>query len=207
MIRYFCHADAYGPRADLCARYAEAFVALGYRTRVIPVEMVHASSVPPGMEHRWKYLQPLFSEPVTIPYTNVICSHPFWWSRLFTVGVRNVLITGETPESAAEIAQQVPASARRASGTKSQVVNGQAVDFELMEVPHEPPDPCAIAGRFDSIVVPSAEIRQRWQTVIDEVTTQVDCGEASDRGVCQVVVIGLDLAERAQALRKVLADG
>ena len=207
MIRYYCHTDAHGPRADLCARYAEAFVAIGETVRVIPVEQVHASATPPGVEHRWKHLRSLFLTPVSGNFVNVICSHPFWWSRLFTVGVRNVLVTLETPSSALALHSQVPSSAQMAAGPKTDLVDGEKHTFEVFEIPHELPDPRTVALRFDAIVTPKQAVAEEWQSLIDGATTLVDNGEECERVPCQVFVVGLDLAERAQALRKAVAIG
>jgi hypothetical protein len=92
-----------------------------------------------------------------------------------------------------------------ASGTKQQIVDGQIDSYELFEVPHEQPDPRTVALRYQAIVVPTEEIAKAWQDVIDESTTQVDRGEEAEAPVCQVVVVGVDLAQRAQSLRRVLA--
>ena len=198
MIRYFCHVDSDGKRADFCARYAEAFLAVGERIRIIPVEFAQSGD-------RWKHLRQHWVTPLSGNYVNVVCSMPFWWSRLYTVGVKNLLITWLPPDQAAAAAKQIPASAQMASGTKQQVVDGQVDSYELFEVPHEQPDPRTIALRYQAIVVPTEEIAKAWQEVIDESTTQVDHGEEAETPVCQVVVVGVDLAQRAQALRKVLA--
>lgn len=200
MIRYFCHVDSDGQRADFCARYAEAFLALGERLRIIPVEFAQSGE-------RWRHLRAHWVTPLSGDYVNVVCAAPFWWGRLYTVGVKNLLITWLPPEGAVLQAKTVPASAKMASGTKRDVVDGQAVDYEVFEVPHELPDPRAIALRYQAIVVPTAEIAAAWQQVIDDSTTQVDHGEETETSVCQVVVVGVDLAERAQALRRVLAIG
>jgi hypothetical protein len=198
LIRYFCHTDSDGQRADFCARYAEAFLAIGERVRIIPVEFAQQGE-------RWRDLKPQFTTPLSGDYTNVVCAHPFWWSRLFTVGVRNILITWNDPESARLQSLTVPASAKVAAGVKTDVIDGEAVDYEVFHLPHEQPDPRMIAVRYQAIVVPTPEIGAAWQMIVDEMATQVDNGEADDHDTCQVVVVGVDLAERARALRKVLA--
>lgn len=212
MIRYFCHTDASGSRADFCARYAESFLALGETLRIVSVEHAQPSHaiVDPLTkkviaENRWKKLRQHFMTPVSGDFVNVIASHPFWWSRLYTVGIRNVLVTWESPESARFQMQTVPASAKAASGVRQSVFEGQVSEVEVMEIPHELPDPVRVASRYDAIVVPTDDLRQKWQQVIDDSITQVDQGEESDSPVCQVVMVGLDLAERASDLRRVLA--
>jgi len=198
VIRYFCHVDPDGPRADFCARYAEAFLAIGERIRIIPVEFAQSGD-------RWKHLRPHWVTPLSGAYANVVCAEPFWWGRLYTVGVKNLLVTWLTPEQASLEGKHVPVSASMASGTKRQVVDGKVDSYELFEVPHELPDPRTVALRYQAIVVPTEEIARAWQEVVDESTTQVDHGEEAETPVCQVVVVGVDLAQRAQALRRVLA--
>lgn len=212
VIRYFCHTDASGSRADFCARYAEAFLALGETVRIISVE--HAQPGEPVVDartgkivhqNRWKALRSHFLTPVSGDYVNVVASHPFWWSRLYTVGIRNVLVTWESPESARLQIKTVPASAKQAAGVRQSVFEGQVSEVEVMEIPHELPDPTHVATRYDAIVVPTEDLRQKWQQVIDDAVTQIDLGEESDAPPCQVVMVGLDLAERASDLRRVLA--
>jgi hypothetical protein len=200
LIRYFCHTDPDGQRADFCARYAEAFLAIGERVRIIPVEFAQQGE-------RWKGLSPQFTTPLSGDYVNVVCAHPFWWTRLFTVGVRNVLITQDSPESALLQSRMVPASAKIAAGVKVDIIDGEAVDYEVFALPNEQPDPRIVAIHYQAIVAPTPEIGTAWRAVVDDAITQVDNGEASDHDTCQVVVVGVDLAERANALRKVLALG
>ena len=211
MIRYFCHTDPSGPRGDFCARYAEAFVALAFKLRVIPVEvprMAIADEYQPAVlpapskpsAHRWLRLQSHLRTPVNEPYVNVVCSDPFWWGRLFTVGVKNVLIVQTTPAQVAEVS--VPDSAKIASQPRREIINGQVVEFQTFEMPHDAPDPRDAAIRYDTIIVPSREIAAAWQELIDEQSTAED--ERGPRGVCQVVVIGVELADHVQRLRSVL---
>jgi hypothetical protein len=223
MIRYFCHTDAAGPRADFCARYAEAFVALAYKLRVIPVEIPapalakhypsataqqllhHARQAAPP--HRWLRLQHLLRTPVNEPYVNVVCSDPFWWARLYTVGVKNVLITGETPASIERIKDAVPVSAAAAAAPRREVVNGQMVEFSLLEMPPTLPDPRDAAVKYAVIMVPSEEVAAAWRALLDEqITVEIDPGDTSaPRDSCQVLVVGLDLAAQAEVLRSALA--
>lgn len=221
MIRYYCHTDADGPRADFCARYAEAFVAMSCRLRILPVEIPapalalqyvdpKAAARRAPSPNRWLRLRPFFVTPVNEPFVNVVCSDPFWWARLYTVGVRNVLITGETPRSIEAIKGSVPASARMAAGERSEVVNGEKVDFALLEMPPTLPDPRDAAIRYSAIVVPSEEVAAAWRALIDDQQTrEMDTVESSAQApdVCQVVVVGLDLAERVQVLKTVMAVG
>src|SRR6185436_18144037 len=114
MIRFFCHAEPTGARAELARRYAEAFVALKLRLRIIPVEFVQPST-------SWAHLQTYFLTAEQRPYTNVVCTDPWWWFRYYTVGTRNVLITDQHPAIAAPDA---PSSIKVAAGTKREVFQG-----------------------------------------------------------------------------------
>lgn len=216
MIRYFCHTDPSGPRGDFCARYAEAFVAMAFKLRVIPVEvprMALSDEYQPAVlpapakptTHRWLRLQSYLRTPINEPYVNVVCADPFWWGRLYTVGVKNVLITQASPEQVAAARDKIPDAAQLASQPRREVINGQVVEFQTFEVPRDAPDPRDAAIRYDTIVVPTDELAAAWRALIDEQATVDD--EIGPRGVCQVVVIGLDLPDRLQSLRAVFASG
>jgi hypothetical protein len=198
VIRYFCHTDPSGPRADFAIRYAEAMIAIGETVRIIPVEFVQSGP-------RWAHLQHHLTTPIVPPYVNVVSTHPFWWGRLFTVGVKNVLITYETPESAFAMAQEVPASAKMAAGKKRNIVGGAHNDYEVFEIPPDRPDPRIVAARYAALVAPSEAIASAWQAWFDEIATHADDSQGDGGAICQVVVVGVDLAERAQTLRNVVA--
>lgn len=194
MIRYFCHTDAAGPRAEFCISYAEAFLALGFPLRILPVEFVQSGTA-------WAKLRRYFTTVLAHPFVNVVNTHPFWWGRFYTVGVRNVLVTGDHPDAVEKMAAVIPASAQMAAGPRRQVVNGEVHEMELFEIPHERPSPLAVAAKYNAIVVPTAELVAPWAEVIDQYVRAT----GNDRDLCQISVVGVDLAERATALRRVLA--
>ncbi len=201
VIRYFCHTDLAGPRADFCAGYAEVFLALGYAIRIIPVEMADFTQI--SAQSRWAKLRMQFATPVSPPYVNVVCAHPFWWGRHFTVGVRNLLITGDHPDQIRVLARTAPRSAvRLAQGTHAEeAVTGAPEGTGEHDL--RPADPFAIAMRYHAIIVPTPELVAPWADVIDQ---QIRQSGLEDRSVSQVVVVGLDLAERAQALRRAVQE-
>lgn len=180
MIRFFCHTDRDGARSELGRRYAETFVALHMDLRILPVEFQQMDGNP-----RWAPLQRYFTTPHRNSYVNVVCSHPFWWFRYYTIGVRNVLITDEHPD---RLGNEIPASAKQAAGVKREVIQGRVIEFETFDMPKDPPRASEVALHYDAIVVPTDDLAAAWRGA----------------GARQVVVIGLDLAERARDLEEVL---
>jgi hypothetical protein len=115
MLRYFCHTAETGAVSDLGVAYLDAFLALGLRVRLMsgsgPVDMITENG-------RWTRRRALFMTPMTAPFVNVVCIGPSSIDvkippmqlggevvvdrspaigRLYTVGLRNVLITDEPP--------------------------------------------------------------------------------------------------------------
>lgn len=195
MIRFFCHVEPAGRRSELARQYAEAFVAIGRDVRVIPVEPAGLDDIEiaPGVwkPHPWARHEALLRTPIGIRYVNVVCAHPFWWFRYYTVGCRNVLITDERPEHAEGARDQVPPAVRARLGVQREVVNGRPVEFEAFELPEQRPSPSEVAVKYDAIVVPTAELADAWRAA----------------GARHVAVIGIDLAERANDLLEVLGAG
>lgn len=121
MIRFFALCSHEGEISELGIRFCDALVATGLTVRVISVEIAEiwdAKSerrdrrtgkviVPARPAARWAKHRALFATPVVGDYINCVCTHGNHWSRLYTVGVRNVLITKDLPSRPGELYQQV----------------------------------------------------------------------------------------------------
>jgi hypothetical protein len=102
VIRYFAHATDEGDLSALGFAYCDALVGAGHTVRVIAVELADLWDEHNGKPAaRWTKHRTLFAVPVIAPYVNVVCAAEYHWNRLYTVGVRNVLITASRPTPAA----------------------------------------------------------------------------------------------------------
>lgn len=120
MIRLFAHATDTGDTSALALAYVDALVAAKVPLRVISTEILElwdeevarrdASGrivVAARAAHRWLRHRRLFVVPVIAPYINAVCTTPAHWGRLYTVGVRNVLLTDHPPNAHGKQYQQV----------------------------------------------------------------------------------------------------
>lgn len=114
MIRLFVHAHETGDVSALGLAYTDALVAAKLPLRVIAIEPLELwDEVPPRAgrpgkpAHPWSRHRQLFAVPITGGYINVVCSMPHHWSRLYTVGVRNVLLTDQPPTAHGKLFAQV----------------------------------------------------------------------------------------------------
>lgn len=121
VIRLFVHAAEEGDTAALGLAYTDALVAAKVPVRVIPVELAELWDEIPARRDkrtgkivveakpasRWSRHRGLFAVPVVSPYVNVVCATTNHWRRLYTVGVRNVLMTDQCPNQDGKHYQQV----------------------------------------------------------------------------------------------------
>lgn len=99
MVRYWCVTDDTALGA-LSLAFADAFAALQIPMRLIALQAIRT---PQGRHldlagSRWQRHADAFTAAMTAPYTNVICGNDDAWQRLYTVGVTNVLVTGDLPD-------------------------------------------------------------------------------------------------------------
>jgi hypothetical protein len=121
VIRLFVHASETGTTSDLGLAYTDALVAAKIRVRIIAVELAElweeiparhdrrtgAVVTPAKPAARWSRHRSLFAVPVVSPYINAVCATANHWGRLYTVGVRNVLLTDQGPTAHGKHYQQV----------------------------------------------------------------------------------------------------
>lgn len=87
MVRFWAHCDS-SPLSALAFRWVQAIHRVGVAIRVLAIELADFGGP-------WSSVRPLFHTPITPtgPYINVVCATQLHWGRLWTAGVRNVLIT------------------------------------------------------------------------------------------------------------------
>lgn len=173
VVRYWCSIDD-TPQGRTSLAYADAFAGMGLTVRIIATRMgALAEQTEPGRpwsRHRGAFLTPLLGG-----YINVVCGDPSDWKRLYTVGVKNVLITGDPPpEALAAPALRVPI-VNRAGQTE------ELAKLEDDELARE------VALKYQVIIVPTEEISLRWKAL---------GGNA--------IVIPMDLGQHALELKRAL---
>lgn len=151
LVRYFCSIDD-TPTGKTSLAYADAFAGMGLSVRIIATRMgALAEQTKPGRpweRHRGSFLTPILSS-----YINVVCGDPSDWKRLYTVGVKNVLITGEAPPTTERaIALRVPIVGR----------DGRREELAQLE-----PDELAreVALKYQVVIVPTEEISSQWKEI------------------------------------------
>lgn len=121
MIRLFVHASDDGTASALGLAYTDALVAAKVPVRLIPVELAELWDAQPARidkrtgkiltearaASKWSRYRELFAVPVVTPYVNAVCATANHWGRLYTVSVRNVLLTEQGPNQAGKRYQQV----------------------------------------------------------------------------------------------------
>lgn len=146
IVRYWCSIDD-TPMGARSLAYADALVAMGLTVRIIATRMgalqERTKDGAPWGRHRKLFLTPMLG-----PYVNVVCGEPDDWKRLYTVGVKNVLIAGDPP-SGTEKAKGLQINLGR-PGERDVVKLG---DDELAR---------EVALKYQVIIVPTEEISSRW---------------------------------------------
>jgi hypothetical protein len=122
MIRLFAQCTNEGAVSELGLAYVDALVSAGLAVRVIAVDVAELWDaieertskrtgeviIPAQAASRWSKHRKLFGIPVISPYINVVCTAPEpHWQRLYTVGVRNVLVTDLAPTRPGSLYQQI----------------------------------------------------------------------------------------------------
>lgn len=103
VIRFFCSADS-SALGLLALAYTDAMVALGFTVRIVArhfaaFERIREGSAAVG----WQRHQNLLITPIDGKnYTNVVCGDESDHKRLWTAGVKNVLVTAFRPPPDAE---------------------------------------------------------------------------------------------------------
>lgn len=161
IVRYWCSVDD-TPIGKTSLSYADAFTGMGLSVRIIATKMsALAQQTEPGKpwsRHRMAFLTPLVGA-----YINVVCGSPDDWKRLYTVGVKNVLITSERPpvsEKATPL--QINLGAHQ----------GGVVKLGSDELARE------VALKYDVVIVPDEQISQLWETIgMRAVVVPMDVGQ------------------------------
>jgi hypothetical protein len=103
-IRFFCSADA-SALGLLALTYTDAMVSVGFPVRLVARHAAALHTLAQGdkkgvgwVRHRGLFLTPIDGK----IYTNVVCGDPIDHRRLYTVGVKNVLLTAYPPPPDAE---------------------------------------------------------------------------------------------------------
>lgn len=149
LVRYFCSVDdtACG---KLSLAYADAFSGMGLTVRIIATRMgalaERTTDGAPWHRHRAAFLTPILGQ-----YINVVCGDPSDWKRLYTVGVKNVLITDKAPPRD-----------EKAVGLRVPIMSKEGQMLELAKLGD---DELAIevALKYQTIIVPTEEISTRWE--------------------------------------------
>lgn len=173
MIRYFCSIDD-TPAGRVSLAYANAFSAMGLSVRIIATRMgALAQQTADGAP--WHHHRAAFLAPILGAYVNVVCGDASDWHRLYTVGVKNVLIAGEPPPELEPVrAMRVPVL-DKAGHVIEQAKLG---DDDLART---------VALKYQVIIVPDEEISSHWKAL---------GGNA--------IVIPMDLGQHALELRSAL---
>jgi len=133
--------------------YADAFVGMGLPVRIIATRMgALAEQTRSGASwhrHRSSFLTPL---PAT--YVNVVCGDANDWKRLYTVGVKNVLIASSPPPPPTEtaVSLRVPVLGRA----------GEVLEHAKLgedELARE------VALKYQVVIVPTEEISSAWMAL------------------------------------------
>ncbi len=100
MLRFFCVTDDQTPVGKVAVAFADAFDTIGLPFRVVSIGPMSTTGVMGSgvWSQRWRAHGERFLTPIMGTYTNIVCGTGHDWKNLYTVGVRNVLITGDPPD-------------------------------------------------------------------------------------------------------------
>lgn len=148
-IRFWCSVDE-TPLGKTSLAYADAFAGMGFPLRLIATKMgALAEITQPGAS--WGHHRGAFLTPVASSYINVVCGTPSDWKRLYTVGVKNVLIADTPPKTnQMAMALQVPIP----DVTTKQ---HEHVKLDKDELALE------VALKYQTLIVPNEEISEHWK--------------------------------------------
>jgi hypothetical protein len=145
IVRYWCSIDD-TPMGARSLAYADAFAGMGLVVRIIATRMAalqeRTQDGSPWSRHRAAFLTPIVGS-----FINVVCGEPDDWKRLYTVGVKNVLIAGEPPQGDA---------IARGFQYKVDDRKNETLRLGTDELAR------AVALKYQVIIVPTEEISQRW---------------------------------------------
>jgi hypothetical protein len=99
MVRFLCTVADHGPIADLALAFVDAFLDLGCQVRLLCTNVFHVDDT-----SRWVRHRPLLMTPMTSPFVNVVCTEARNIAGLYTVGVKNILLTCDGPADPKHVA-------------------------------------------------------------------------------------------------------
>lgn len=152
LIRYFCSIDD-SKVGKTSLAYADAFASMGLSLRIIATRMgALAEQTRPGKpweRHRGAFLTPILGE-----YVNVVCGDPSDWKRVYTVGVKNVLITDQPPPTREQLALSLRVPVIGRTGKTEELAELEADELAV-----------TVALKYQVIIVPTEEISSAWKAI------------------------------------------
>lgn len=151
-VRYWCSIDD-TPLGKTSLAYADTFAGMGFPVRLIATQMgALAQQTMPGKP--WERHRGAFLTPVNGTFVNVVCGRPDDWKRLYTVGVKNVLIATSEPPTPEQTANPLAVPVIGRHGEMLEVA--KLGDVEIAR---------EVALKYQVIIVPTEEISSAWKAI------------------------------------------
>lgn len=153
-VRFFCPTYG-GAQSELAAAYADMLVAAGVHVRVVGTRAFSASA-PEWVQRRDLLLAPLSAHTETT--LNLVMGAPVDWQRLWTKGMRNVLIATALPPARDEMVSAMEVTGIRSTGEREthRTEAGNAL---------------VAAARFDLVLVSDLALRDAWVDALGTATS------------------------------------
>lgn len=148
IIRFFCSFDD-SPLGKTSLAYADAFAGMNLTMRLLATRVGLLGQLAPA----WARHQHALLTPMIGAFINVVCGTASDWKRLYTVGVKNILITEEKPPQA-EVA-----SAQVLPIPNLHTRKDELVTIGADELARE------VALKYQTIIVPTEEISLAWHAI------------------------------------------
>lgn len=153
-VRFFCPTSdvshlGFGPT------YLDMLLQMGATVRVISTRMF-AGDAP-----YWAQRRHLFLTPITIPNpVNVVVGEPSDWKRLWTVGLRNVLIAPHAPPPADEVCGDITVRATRLDEHGRKIVETHYTESSFART---------AAARYQVVITPTTDHADLWRRALEAV--------------------------------------